>query len=238
MSDPVLAEPIRPRGASVDPVAMARNLLLPGIEDVAVLRAFKILRTRVRQRLEARNGSVLGVTGTTAGEGKTLAAVNLALALAEDVNTAVFLVDLDLQRPKIAEYLGMSCREGITEYLSGTARMNDIVYDTGIGRLAVIPNTSPLSDSSEMLRSPQMAVLVHVLRRETPRRLIIFDLPPLLASDDVLAFAPLVDSFLFVVSQGQTARRSVSNAKELLAELDVLGIVLNRSTEHNDSRYY
>ena len=231
-------EVIQHSSGSVDPAAMVRNLLLPGIEDVAVLRAFKILRTRVLQRLEARHGSVLGVTGTTAGEGKTLSAVNLALALAEDVNTPVFLVDLDLQRPKVAQYLGMSCPQGITEYLSGEARIDDIVFDTGIARLAVIPNTSPLVDASEMLRSPRMTTLVHALRHDTPRRVIIFDLPPLLASDDVLAFAPQVDSFLFVVSQGQTARRSVSNARELLAEVDVLGIVLNRSTEHNDSRYY
>jgi protein-tyrosine kinase len=57
-------------------------------------------------------------------------------------------------------------------------------------------------------------------------------------TDDVLAFAPRVDTFLLVVSQGQTARRTLSNAKEVLAEMNLMGVVLNRSTERNDSPYY
>ena len=57
-------------------------------------------------------------------------------------------------------------------------------------------------------------------------------------SDDVLAFGPRADSHLLVVSQGHTARRTMANTKEMLAEMNVIGVVLNRSTEHNDSPYY
>ena len=63
-------------------------------------------------------------------------------------------------------------------------------------------------------------------------------MPPLLVSDDVLAFAPSVDSFLLVVSQGQTARRTLANAQEVLSEINLMGVVLNRSTERADSPYY
>ena len=58
------------------------------------------------------------------------------------------------------------------------------------------------------------------------------------STDDVLAFAPRVDTFLLVVSQGQTARRTLANAKEVLSEVNLMGVVLNRSTERNDSPYY
>jgi capsular exopolysaccharide synthesis family protein len=229
---------MRFRSAPADPVAMERNSVLDCGGCVAAQRAYKILRTRVLQRMLANRWVKLAVTGTTAGEGKTLAAINLALALAEDVGTSVFLVDLDLQRPKIAEYLGMACEHGLTDYLTGSAQIEEIIYDIGRPRLAVVPNINPTSDSSELLRSPRMHELLAALETEAPQRVILFDMPPLLASDDVLAFGPLVDSFLLVISQGQTARRSLTNAREMLAEMNVLGVILNRSTESNDSRYY
>jgi protein-tyrosine kinase len=224
--------------ASVDPGAMERNRVLLRIQDVAVSRAYKILRTRVLHRLAANNWFTVGITGTAAGEGKTITAINLALALAQDHNTWVFLVDLDLQRPQLGAYLGMRYEYGLTDYLAGQASLEQIVYDIGVKRLAVVPNASPVEMSSEYLRSPKMADFVNALEGQAPRRIVIFDMPPLMVSDDVLAFSPRVDSFLLVVSQGHTARRTLANAREVLGEMRVMGVVLNRSTERNDSPYY
>ncbi|MGA7538158.1 MAG: CpsD/CapB family tyrosine-protein kinase [Steroidobacteraceae bacterium] len=224
--------------ATLDSEALERNRVLLRVQDVAVSRAYKILRTRVLRRMAANNWYTLGVTGTAAGEGKTITAINLALALAQDPHAWVFLVDLDLQRPRLGAYLGMSYEYGLTDFLAGQAQLEQVVYDIGIKRLAVVPNASPVETSSEHLRSPRMADFLNALEAQTPRRIVIFDMPPLLASDDVLAFAPRVDSFLLVVSQGFTARRTLANAKEVLSELNLLGVVLNRSTEHNDSPYY
>jgi protein-tyrosine kinase len=226
------------RPAAVDAEAMERNRVLLRVQDVAVSRAYKILRTRILHRMSANNWCTLGVTGTCAGEGKTLTAVNLALALAQDPNAWVYLVDLDLQRPQLGAYLGMSYEYGLTDFLTGHAELEQVIYDIGIKRLAVVPNASPVETSSEHLLAARMADFVNTLEAQSPRRIIIFDMPPLNVSDDVLAFAPRVDSFLLVVSQGLTARRTLANAKEVLSELNVLGVVLNRSTEHNDSPYY
>ncbi len=224
--------------APSNPETLRRNRVLHTLDDVSVRRAYKILRTRVTHRLQANGWQSVGITGTTAGEGKTLTALNLALALAQDVNNWVFLVDLDLQRPQIGNYLGLRHEFGLTDFLTGQAAIQQIVYDVGIPRLAVIPNAHPVEHSSELLLSPRMGEFLHFLQTEPPRRIIVFDMPPLLASDDVLAFAPRVDSFLLVVSQGQTARRTLGNAKEMLSEMNVMGVVLNRSTERNDSPYY
>lgn len=226
------------RAAPIDPASLERNRVLLRVQDVAVSRAYKILRTRVLRRMVANSWFTLGVTGTCAGEGKTLTAINLALALAQDPNAWVFLVDLDLQRPQLGSYLGMSYEYGLTDFLTGHAELDQVVYDIGIKRLAVIPNASPVETSSEHLRSARMADFINALEAQTPRRIVVFDMPPLNVSDDVLAFAPRVDSFLLVASQGLTARRTLENAKEVLSELNVLGVVLNRSTEHNDSPYY
>src|SRR6185437_7016064 len=211
------------RPAPVDPEALERNRVLLRVQDVAVSRAYKILRTRVLHRMAANNWFTLGVTGTGAGEGKTLTAVNLAIALAQDPNAWVFLVDLDLQRPRLGACLGMSYEYGLTDYLSGQAELDQIIYDIGIKRLAVVPNATSVESSSEHLRSVQMVNFVNALEAQTPRRIIIFDMPPLLVTDDVLAFEARVDAFLLVVSQGMTARRTLANAKEVLSELNVLG---------------
>ena len=240
-SPPPLPEnfvPVQYRPAPVDPQAMERNRVLLRVPDVGISRAYKILRTRVLHRLAANNWFSLGITGTTAGEGKSLTAVNLALALAQDVNTSVFLVDLDLQRPQLGAYLGMSYEHGLTDYLTGQAQLDQIIYDIGVKRLAVVPNASSVENSSELLGSPRMAEFIAALEAQIPRRIVVFDMPPLMVTDDVLAFAPRVDTFLLVVSQGQTARRTLANAKEVLAEVNLMGVVLNRSTERNDSPYY
>jgi len=234
---PETAEP-QFHGAAVDPDALERNRVLLRVQDVSVSRAYKILRTRVLHRMAAHDWYTLGITGTGAGEGKTITAINLAIALAQDPNAWVFLVDLDLQRPQLGAYLGMSYEYGLTDFLTGQAELDRVVYDIGIKRLAVVPNATPVETSSEYLRSARMADFLNALEAQTPRRIVILDMPPVMVSDDVLAFAPRVDSFLLVASQGITARRTLANAREVLSELNLLGVVLNRSTERNDSPYY
>jgi protein-tyrosine kinase len=227
---------------TLDKAVLHDNFVLPQLQDAGALRAYKILRTRVLRRLEANQWRSFALTGVTAGEGKTLTAINLAIALAQDVNTWVALVDLDLQRPRIAEYLGLRSthgEKGLSDYLQGDATFENIVYaPSDIERLAIIPNFTPLLNASETLTSPRMGELMQALEAETPRRILIFDMPPVLAADDVLAFAPQIDGLLLVVAEGTTDRNQLTRAKEVLAEMNLLGVVLNRSAERNDAAYY
>jgi protein-tyrosine kinase len=226
---------------TLDKAALHDALVLPQLHDAGALRAYKILRTRVLRRLESNQWHSFAVTGVTAGEGKTLTAINLAIAMAQDSNTWVALIDLDLQRPRVAEYLGLRNtrgEKGLSDYLAGNASFENIVYCPEIERLAVIPNFSVVPNSSETLTSPRMLDLMQALEAETPRRVLIFDMPPVLAADDVLAFAPQIDGLLMVVAEGTTDRNALRRAKEVLAEMNLLGVVLNRSAERNDAAYY
>lgn len=99
---------------------MERNCILPQIADDNALRAYKILRTRLLQRLSVNQGRTLAITSTQPQQGKTLTAINLAMTLAQDVHTSVFLVDLDLQRPRVAQSMGMSFEHGISDYLASS----------------------------------------------------------------------------------------------------------------------
>jgi protein-tyrosine kinase len=223
---------------ALDPAVLERNCVLPQVADRSALRAYKILRTRLLQRLAVKRWRTLAVTSTKAGEGKTLTSINLAMALSQEPNTQVCLVDLDLQRPQVASQMGLNGGPGLGEYLLGEAEALQVMYGCGSPSMVVIPNTRTFDHSSEMLSSARMLDLLKVIETELPQHLVIFDLPPL-TSDDVLTFAPRVDGVLLVVAEGRTERASLGKAKELTAEMNILGVVLNCSSERDDgSGYY
>ena len=226
--------------ASVEPGTMERNKIIPEIGDKAAITAYKVLRTRVLQRMRSNKYRSLIVTGAGPGEGKSLTACNLAVSISKDVNQSVFLIDLDLTRPSVARYFGLEADAGIGDYLTGNAQIEDIVYaPKNMDRIAIIPNRGPVENSSDLLASPRMKELMKWLSEQGGRPLVIFDMPPVLACDDVLAFSPLVDALLMVVSEEMTQRDSLSRALEMVADCNLLGIVLNRSREHsNVSAYY
>jgi Mrp family chromosome partitioning ATPase len=122
--------------------------------------------------------------------------------------------------------------------LQGAIDLEKTVFRAGdFDRLAFLLNERSFADSSEMLTSPQMATLVARLR-QGEGRIVIFDLPPLLVTDDMLAFCPLVDAILLVLSQGTTRQSDLTAAKELLQDVNVVGAVLNRASENIAPYYY
>ena len=221
---------------NLNPRALYKNRIIKD-EDVPASSAYKMLRTRVLQRMR-RNGWIsLAVTGTCPAEGKTLTAVNLAISMARDLSTSVVLVDLDLRKPSIARYLGLSPRHGVGDYLQGAVELERTLLCPGMDRLALLLNERPFQNSSELLTSPQMAALVAQLK-QGDGRIVIFDLPPLLVTDDMLAFSPMVDAILLVLSEGTTKQADLVTAKELLQDANIVGTVLNRSSENAAPYYY
>jgi capsular exopolysaccharide synthesis family protein len=213
---------------------MEENRFVSAVDDRAAIAAYKIFRTRVLQRMRSNNWHTLLVTSTGAGEGKTLTASNLALSIARDVNQSVLLVDLDLQRSKVAKCFGIETdiEKGIGDYLMGDAEISDIVYDpSGLQRISIIPNRGEVANSSDLLSSPRMKELLAWVRQQSDRTIVIFDMPPVLVDDDVLAFCPEIDAVLLVVAEGKTDRLALEKAESLLAETNMLGVIINRCNE-------
>lgn len=200
-------------------------------DNNAVTQAYKMLRTQVLQRMIANQWRSLAVTSAGKGAGKTVTAINLALSLAREVNHTVLLVDLDLRHPNIHNCLGIKSQFGISDFLLHDASLPEMLINPGIDRLVVLPGREPIFNSSEMLRSPKMVRLIDELKSRYPQRLVICDLPPLLAADDALAFSPYVDAVLLVIEEGRTRRADIEKAQDLLAETNVIGTVLNKSDE-------
>jgi protein-tyrosine kinase len=199
--------------------------------------AYKVLRTRVLQRMRRNGWKTLAVTGTCPNEGKTLTAINLSINLAWHLTTSVVLVDMDLRNPSVHRYFGIDTRFGLMDYLNGDVPLVRAGVRPGIERLGVILNDRPVANASELLSAPETFELIDEVKRGEDR-IAIFDLPPVFAGDDVLAFAPMVDAVLVVLSQGTTKRASLLALRELLQNVNVIGTVLNRSSERVAPYYY
>lgn len=219
-----------------DPRTLHENRVIAD-EQSAASAAYKMLRTRVLQRMRRNGWQSIAVTGTCPGEGKSLTAVNLSISLARDVGTSVVLADFDFRKPSLHRHLGISTRYGIGDFLRGAVALEEVAVSPGVERLAVLMNERSFSSSSEMLASPQTASLVKRVTQGAGR-IAVFDLPPVLASDDMLAFAPLVDAVLVVVSQGTTRHADMVAARDLLQNVNIVGVVLNRSSELVAPYYY
>ena len=220
---------------------MKQSRIISAIDDPAVKATYNLLRTRVLQRMRSNNWHTLLVTSAGPGEGKTLTAANLAVSISRDVNQSVLLVDLDLSRSTVAKYLGfdIDVQAGIGDFLAGNAEIPDIVYAPAeMERIAIIPNREPVANASDLIGSPKMKELLAWLRKQSDQTIVIFDMPPVLVCDDVLAISPEIDAVLMVVAQGQTDRKALEKAMDMLRDTEMLGVVLNKSSEHGGGDAY
>lgn len=220
----------------LDPAVLEWNRIVVD-DQVGASAAYKVLRTRVLQRMRRNNWKTLAVTGTCPDEGKSLTAVNLAITLARHVGTSVVLVDMDLRKPSIHRHLGISPKYGLSDYLRGGVPLERVAVRPGLERLGVIVNERSFANSSDILASPQTVELVDQVK-QGEGRIAVFDLPPVFAGDDVLAFAPFVDAVLLVLAQGTTRRNDLIAVRELLQNVNLVGAVLNRSSEEVAPYYY
>jgi protein-tyrosine kinase len=208
---------------------LRESRIIAGFAPGALLDTYKVLHTKVLQRLQDQGWRTLAVTSPGPGEGKTLTAINLAVSLAQEVNWRVLLVDANLRRPALCQALGLPAQQGLSEHLTQAAPLERLLIAPGLGNLTVLPGGSALANSSEMLASPQMARLVHELKARDAARIVLFDTPPVLAMADALAFSRQVDALLLVVEEGRTAAEDLTRALAMLKDAPLLGTVLNKS---------
>jgi len=213
------------------PVLERNRILNPSSSDAAAV-AFRMLRTQVLQRMDDKGWRSLAIFSPGAADGKTTTAINLAVSLASDRLHTVLLVDFDFKRPTLAAKLGLAPEFGAEDALLGRAPLEDCLYHPeGFDRLVVLPARAAIADSSEILAGPRSRAIVGELRARYPERIIVYDLPPVMAADDALAFAPLVECGLVVAAEGKTRRNDLARTVELLHKTPLVGTVLNRAAQ-------
>ncbi len=216
------------RSVTLDPAVLATNrCILQRRTDSLEVDAYRVLRTKILQRCKEKGGNTLMITSAVSGEGKTLNAINLAVTLAQEFLQTVLLVDCDLRRQSIHRYLGYRSDRGIIDHLLNDVPVAELVTWPGIEKLTIISGGRSVSGGSELLGSQRMQELVAAMKARYPERYIIFDVPPLLAGADALAFVPCVDHVVVVAREGITSARTITRALKLVPPDKVLGMVLN-----------
>ncbi len=216
-----------------------KNHLLTGLVNQHYIESYKLLRTRVMRRMQQNNWVTLGVTSARENEGKSLTAANLAISIAMKLNYSVVLVDADLRRPSVHSLFGFNPDAGLIDYLDSSSEIEEIFVNPSIQNLLLLPGKKSKSDRfSEYLSSPKMEKLVKELKTRYLSRIIIFDLPPILAGDDTIGFVPHLDTTLLVVEDNKSQMGDLKHSMELLEGANIIGTVLNKSSEHNNTYGY
>lgn len=190
--------------------------------------SFDRLRTVVMRTMKDNGWRTLAITSPTASCGKTTVALNLSLSIAHQTEQTVLLADFDLRDPNIAEYLGLPEAPSLVDYLSDQVSLPEVFVNPGIPRLTLLPNHKAILNSAETMMTSRMQNMVNEIRNRYESRLVIFDLPPMLTTDDALAFLPQVDCVLMVVASGQSTKSEVREMVSLLQNTHIVGTVLNK----------
>ena len=194
---------------------------------------YDMLRTQVLKIMGENAFKAIAITSPRVGCGKTVTTINLALSLARQSEGLILLVDLDLRRPMIGRNFGIRPTNGIEDVATGRCRFADalVVPDLCNHRLMLLPSPRPVPNPTELLVSSSMKRVIAELKENPSYQVVIFDLPPLLSSDDFLAFMPQADCALLVAAVGQSTVHEISECERLMPEGTLLGCVLNKASE-------
>ena len=202
-------------------------------------RSFDMLRTEILRSMDLKGWKTLAVTSPTPGCGKTLTAINLALSTARQPDRQVFLADLDLRKPQVAACLGLKCREGVLGVIEGRIEADSAIIRAraGASRLEVLP-TAPTSNSSDLVGSSAMRMLLQDIAGPGQSRITFLDLPPLLTSHDVISILPQVDCVLLVAAVGTSTVSEIEECNKHLESTDLVRFVLNKVPETSVNHHY
>jgi len=208
--------------------------------DNVLVYAFDVLRTKVLQEMDRQRWQTLVVTSPTMGCGKTVTAANLALSIARQPDKSVVLIDLDLRNPRIAYGFGLDLDQDLSSYIRGDVPLEEILAHVDVAgrQLTIVANNSSVKHSAEVINSHSIKSLFDKLKSGASRPIIIVDMPPILGSDDVIAFLPRADCCLLVVAEGTSTAQEIQASEQLLTETNFLGCVLTKSNERADKYYY
>jgi exopolysaccharide/PEP-CTERM locus tyrosine autokinase len=217
---------------------LEKHRVMTLVDNPDVTDHYNLLRTQVLLRTRDKGHNTLMVTSVLDGEGKTVTAINLAVSISREVKQTVLLVDTDLRHPRVHRYLGCAMEKGLSDYLQTDVPVSDLLVNPGLDKMVVLPAGKPLLGSTEILGSPKMEHLMGEMKRRYPERYVIIDAPPLLTVPDALVCASYVDGVIIVVEAGRTPRDQIRKAVDLLAEQNIVGLVMNRAEGSHYGYYY
>jgi receptor protein-tyrosine kinase len=185
-----------------------------------------------------RDANLIMVTSAVPHEGKSFLAINLALSIAAEMDHTVLLVDGDVPASTVLQRLGLPPAKGIMDLLTDDALdLSDVLLETNIERLSLLPAGTPHPHATELLASAAMGTLVSDLARRYSNRIVVFDSPPLLAAPEPRVLATHMGQIVFVVEADRTRRSLVQEALATVEACPVVMTVLNKASRSGAGGY-
>ena len=178
---------------------------------------------------DRRSSRVIMVTSSRPGEGKTFSALNLAMAFASERDVKALLVDADTQHSTVPTILGIPGDRGIVDVLAGNLELSDVLIQTNLPNLMILPAGRGGPHVPELFSSREMRALLEELTRKPDDRFVIIDTPPCMASSDAAALAPLVGQIVFVVEAHNTQQAEIETGLSTLSACPRISLLLNKS---------
>jgi exopolysaccharide/PEP-CTERM locus tyrosine autokinase len=206
--------------------------------DSQIAEEYRRLKSMLIRDTKSDFLNTLMITSAVDSEGKTLTVINLAVTFAKDIDHSILLIDADLRKPKVHEYLGIKNGYGLSDYLTRDIDISEVLVKTGIGNMILLPAGRAVENPAELLSSEKMKSLIHEVKHKYMNRYIIVDTPPILPFTDAISIGSLVDGIVFVVREGRTQKKTIENALNLIKNLNVLGFVFNNVRKVNLDGHY
>lgn len=216
---------LSPLSPDADLLKKARIMTVTGGQDAT---PFDVMRTKVLQTMRANKWRRLAITSPTAACGKSTITLNLGFSLSRQPDIRTIVAELDLRRPSLARTLGQKPVKTFAEVLQGQADFAEAAMCFN-HNLAFALSDSAVRNPAELLHGTGIqAILADIEARYAPD-LMIFDMPPMLVSDDAMAFAGQVDCVLLVAEAETTTVKEIDTCeRELATQTNVMGVVLNK----------
>lgn len=218
-------QPTRPRGD------IKRILLRDFFRPDPAAKAFDLLRTRLLQTLRSNGWSRIAVAAPTAGCGATFTAVNLAESLARIPGNRVVLMDMNQRQPGVGEAFGLGDHGNLREFLAGNAGAAE--YLARISDTLAIGQAQKVGrGAAETLHDPRSSDVLNRMAATLRPDVVLYDFPPMLECDDLVAFLPQLDGVLLVTDGTRTLAREIEACERILeGQSRLLGVILNRGRD-------
>jgi exopolysaccharide/PEP-CTERM locus tyrosine autokinase len=242
------SDPLRPPAGEADAGGGGPELILdrgrlasygitmPSSARSRTVEEFRLVKRNLMTQLsqgspiaDQRSSRLIMVTSARPGEGKTFISLNLALAFASERDVKALLVDIDTQHSSLQKILGISTELGIVDVLAGNRELSEVLIQTNIVNLMVLPSGRGGPHVPELFSSNQMAILMAEMTRRFADRYIIIDTPPCMASSDAAALAPLVGQIVFIVEAHHTQQVEIEASLSMLSACPRISLLLNKS---------
>ncbi len=197
-----------------------------------IAEQFRVLRMHACSSERTRDIKVMAITSSANGEGKSVAAVNLGVVMAQDFGRPVLLIDCNMRKPAVDSLLGIRSDRGLADVLQGNLKLEEALVKTDIPNLVVLPAGQAPANPNELLASDRMKAVLAEVR---PRfEAVILDTPAVIPFADPRILSKIVDGVIIVVMTGKTRREVVARAESILKSVgaNIMGYVLTGVEYH------